>query len=148
MKGQHIIINEILIFAIGLAITSFVVMNFNILQETLKEKALRSQLSSVANSIASAIALAGATNSTNTTLSLAIPEKVSEESYLISVQDAGGRECERSEDCRLNLKTSVTSFSMQIFNISQSYNIKGSIHSSAKYIQVKSDGKNIELLRA
>ncbi|MBI2971228.1 MAG: hypothetical protein HYY37_02290 [Candidatus Aenigmarchaeota archaeon] len=147
MKGQYIIVNEILIFAIGLAITSFVILNFALLENTLKEKATRSQLSLVSDAIASAIVIVGKTNATNMTVSFSVPETVSEQPYLMRIHDANGRVCERGERCLLNISTASVSFTREIFKLEESYNLRGSVHSATRYVQVRSAGGTIDLLR-
>ena len=54
-KGQYRIVSEILLFAIGLAIASFVVVVFTNLQESITQTSAKDQMLSVSNLISASI---------------------------------------------------------------------------------------------
>lgn len=109
MIGQYRVISEILLFFIGILITSFVIINFGNLETTIRETSLHDQLGSVGDSVATGIAKVASMK--NTTIRLIIPDEISDYTYVISIRDVNGGEMTVST---LNGNVSIK---RQIFNI-------------------------------
>ena len=146
MKGQFLI-SEVIIFALGLAITAYIVFNFNAMQARLRQQAVSSQLAYVANSIASATAIAAADGATKESIAVHVPPRVFDETYTIRFQRPDGGTCSKGDECSVIVSTSSIRAEKKIFNIGSSYNLKGGIHSAAAIVLVKSGGDTIELMR-
>ncbi|MFA4820302.1 MAG: hypothetical protein WC613_05090 [Candidatus Aenigmatarchaeota archaeon] len=84
-KGQYRLISEMLLFLLGIMITSYVIVNFNTLQAGVKTMAVKDQMENVIDTVASAIVKVANTN--NATIRVVIPGKVSENVYKISIKD-------------------------------------------------------------
>ena len=136
MKGQHRIVNEILIFTIGIAITSFVLISFQNINDGMSRIAVQDQLTSVSNLISSGIIKVAGTNAI---VSLKIPRDVSGMLYKIHLED---------NTVTLYTIENPIPVTRQIFNIGHSYNIKGDVFSSAEYIDIKSDDSGIVVERS
>ena len=136
MKGQHRIINEILIFTIGIAITSFILVSFQNISDGMSRISVQDQLTSVSNLISSGIIKVAGTQAT---VSLKVPRDVSGMMYKIQL-----------EDNTLTLYTIENPIlvSRQIFNIGRPYIIKGEVFSSAEYIDIRSDISGIVIERS
>ncbi len=145
MLGQYRIISEILIFAIGIAIAAFVAITFNDLKDFISETATKDQMLSISNLISGSLikSISG-----NTTVRLEIPETISNEVYIISFESASSSQCIIG-DCVLRLTTVDTGNTLthQLFNIGQSHIINGRVYSTAKYIQIISNGNIISVDR-
>ena len=139
-KGQYRLISEILLFLIGMLITSFVIINFNNVQASVEQITLRDQLESVSDYVATAIVKVSAAD--NATIRLSVPEKMSEKIYSISIKDADGG--------KLIINTIGGSLTLerQIFNIdydntnSNNHIINNSeVASSAGFIEIVKNEK-------
>ena len=80
-KGQYRLISEMLLFLIGIMITSYVIINFGSLQTSVTGMATRDPVASAIVKVA---------NTDNATIRLVIPVKVSESVYKISIKDQHG----------------------------------------------------------
>jgi len=136
MLGQYRVLNEILIFAVGVAITSYVALSFSGVKDIIGLVSTTDKLDNTANNILNAIVRASEANSS---LVIEIPETISEKAYMIRVLDGNGGACDKGDDCFLNLSTTDVSIAKQLFNISQNYNIKGDVHSTARFLTISSD---------
>jgi hypothetical protein len=85
MKGQYRVIFEIMIFAIGVAITSFVLVNFQMLEKKTDEMSVKDQMSTVLNSVINGAVKASSTE--NSVIKTAIPQTISGRTYRIFVED-------------------------------------------------------------
>jgi hypothetical protein len=135
MKGQHHILNEILIFAFGIAIASFVVISFGGMSNSIEKVSLEDQFGSIAGIIRNGIVKAHYTNST---VRIMIPEKISNNNYKIIL--SGNEMTIISLDGSINI-------TKQLFNMDKSYNINGEVVSSASYVKITRRGNIIELSR-
>ena len=145
MLGQYRIVSEILLFAVGLAIASFVAVTFDDLQVSLANTAARDQMASVSNLISTSVIKS---MTENATIRLQIPERVSNEVYTISFERAAGGACSIG-NCVLRLRTleSGIATTQELFNISQSHIITGSVYSSARYVEIRSNRSTITIER-
>ncbi|MBI4162465.1 MAG: hypothetical protein HY513_02185 [Candidatus Aenigmarchaeota archaeon] len=132
MKGQIRIISEILLFMVGIVITSFVIFTFTNIASISEERALNDQLTGVADTISSAILKV--TSNKNTSLTIEIPAKLSGKQYAIILDES------------LIITDGRIEIVRELFNITKSYNIitsdGGRITSSAQYLTIRSDDKN------
>lgn len=135
MKGQYKIVSEIMLFAAGVAIASFVIISFSGVKDVITRNAMNDQLASVSDLIATAIIKASQSNSV---VRIEVPATISGEAYRISVIDKNRNTgvCTKGNDCFLNLSLGSGSEAKQVFNISQNYNIKGDVASTAAFIEI------------
>ena len=145
-KGQYRIISEILLFAAGLAIASFVVVTLNDLKDSISETSARDQMLSISNLISTSLIKS---MSENTTIRLQIPDTISNEVYTVSFESYSGGSCVIG-DCilRLTAVESRLTIVQQLFNISQSHIINGNIYSTARYIEINTVGNRISVERS
>ena len=87
-KGQYKLVGELFLFLISIMITSYVIINFDSLQNGVKGMATKDQMENVIDAVASAIVKVA--NTDNATIRLSIPGKVSESVYKISIKDQNG----------------------------------------------------------
>ena len=88
MKGQYRIISEIILFGVGILITSYVIVNFDSLQSATQEITLDDQMNNIADLVATAIVKVSTHD--NATIRLTVPDKISDSIYRISIKDADG----------------------------------------------------------
>lgn len=138
MRGQYRIVLEIMLFGIGVGITSYVVASFSQLQRTVEGSAVQDQLTAVANAVSTAIVRSV---EENRTLFLSIPDKLSEKIYRITFQDDNRNACGGTGECYV-----VVSFPEEggevrkkIFNIGSSHIITGDVVSTAGRLEIVSE---------
>ncbi|MFC2142772.1 hypothetical protein ACFLQN_00025 [Candidatus Aenigmatarchaeota archaeon] len=140
MKGQHRIIREIFLFAIGVAITSFIVLSFNNVQYATNKLAMNDQMTSVSNLVTSGIIKA--TESEESIIRIEIPEKMSGETYIINIDGNDGEIIvSLFDDPSINL-------TKKIFNINQDYFMTGNVISTARFFEITREGNNIKIKRS
>jgi len=144
-KGQYRIISEILLFGVGILITSYVIVNFDNLQSATKQLTLNDQMNNVADLVSTAIVKASIQD--NATIRLTIPDKISDSIYRISIKDAGGGKIIISK------LDGTASVERQLFNINYNNTINNGnvinnseVASSAQFIEIVNNGK-ITILR-
>ncbi|MFH0832567.1 MAG: hypothetical protein V1900_02520 [Candidatus Aenigmatarchaeota archaeon] len=145
MKAQYRILEEILIFSLGIAIVSFVMINFQHLHDSMSGVAIESQLTSVSNMLTAAIIKSSLSN--NSVIRMSIPETISDNEYQIKIADSGGRTCNVGDECLLKLSCTDTIISQRLFNISQTHNIIGNVVSGSRYIRIVSNSTDIVVER-
>ena len=136
MKGQERIIGEILIFAIGLAITSFVVVNFDSVEQSIDAISSTDQLDRIADVVQAAVvkvSLAG-----DATVRLHVPAQISANDYRIQLVD---------DHVLVSLLDNETQVTRKIFNINKKYVISGNVVGSAEYVEVTATGNQLMLAR-
>ena len=139
MKGQYRVLTEVMIFGIGIAITSFIIVSFQTVQENVSELSLKDNLMSVSNLIATSIVKVA--ESGTASINLKIPDSIAKETYLISVDND-------MVFLQLIRKPNINA-SQQLFNITKNHNIivRGNVlDSSSGYLRISSDdGVNINV---
>ena len=146
MKGQYTIFSEVMLFAAGVAIASFVIISFSSVKETISKNSVNDQLASVSNLIVTSLVKVSQEKSV---LRIKIPDAISGKGYRIKfVKDSQGNPCEKGKDCFLNLSINGDSYTKQAFNISQNYKIVGNIPSTAAYIEIVSVNDQIRIERS
>ncbi len=149
LKGQYDLINEIILFAIGLAITSFIIVNFSKIENTSSSLSINDSFKAVANQIANAVVKVYTTP--NSSISIEIPDKIQEKVYSITLDDAASSVVLKTLD-----KPDII-ISQQLFNISKrnyinnggkKYTISRSVVSSAKFIEIAFENDEIIIRRS
>ena len=143
MLGQYRIVSEILIFAIGILITGFVVVNFANIQTFVVDVATDEQYKSASNVVRTAVIRSSYFNSS---LRFSLPPEISGKTYIIR---AGDGSCSKGEQCSILIIDPETGrkFDQEIFNMSQSYNIIGDVVSTSKEFHIANDGNAISIKR-
>lgn len=145
MKGQNIVLSEILLFAIGIAIANYVIFSFQRTEDRTTEVALKDNFRALAGVVS--VAAAKATENANLTFVFPIPERISGRQYSISMKG----------DSVLvsDLLKSEINVTQKLFNITQencisnnAFCASGDVVSAARAIEITSDGKNIVMRRA
>jgi hypothetical protein len=129
MKGQYRIVSEIMLFAIGVVIASFVILNYQNLQGILTELTLKDNLLSVSDTLSAGILKAAESNSI---VRIRIPYEISGKMYTISVKN--------DTIILASFENPAINVTQQLFNISQSHNITLSgniLLSSSRYLQIR-----------
>lgn len=144
MHGQYRILSEVLLFALGMAIASYVTLSFSSVRDFVGSESTRDKMESVATNIMNSVVK---TTQANSVLIIEIPQRISEREYRIKVSASDG-ECTIGKDCFLNLSADGISVSKQLFNISQNYNIKGDVRSTARFLSISSKPGEIVIGRA
>ena len=144
-KGQHRIISELLLFAVGIVITSYVIINFNAMQDSMKKIAVSDQLETVADIVSAAVVKVA--NTDNATIKLMVPYLVSGKQYKISLKDVDGGKI------LINTLDGSAYVERQLFNIDYDNTISSNriinnseVISSAQFIEIVKNEK-ITLLR-
>lgn len=136
MKGQYKIVSEVLLFAMGVAITSFVVISFQNVRDSISEMSIEDQLGAVSNLLSSGIIKAAEIDSI---VRLRIPKDVSGMAYKVSLEN---------NNITISTVEKPVFVSKQIFKIGHPYSIKGGIYSSAEYVDIVSSNLSITIKRS
>lgn len=142
MKGQYRIINEVMIFAIGVAIASFIIVNFQNVQDTMARTSSRIQMETVSDLMASALLKASLVNSS---ISVRIPSHLSNNMYMIEVSTTGGPCVKGGTPCFMNFSTKGSGYTKKLFNIEQTHSIIGKSISGSEYLKIESSDGNITI---
>jgi hypothetical protein len=138
MKGQYRILMEVMLFALGIAITSFVMVNFRDLRTSTDEISIKDQLNTVLNSVINAVVKSSLT--ANSAIRTDIPYTVSGHSYKIFV--------ENKYLTALDTVDQSIRVSRKIFNIDEPMNrIEGEVYSGAGVVEVTNDGTKVIVQR-
>jgi hypothetical protein len=137
-KGQYRIVTEVILFAIGVAITGYIVISFGNIHTTVTELSLKDNMNGVANMIANGLLKASLTE--NSTVRIEIPDQISKYVYMVSLDD---------DEITVSTDTEPqVTVVKQLFNMSQNYIISGEAVSSAKFLDVIFDGSNLKIKRS
>lgn len=138
MKGEYRIVMELFLFLIGIIIAVFTLSTFSGLQADTEKVSLEDQLGGVANDIINGVVKAAENQSI---VRVEVPEKLSGKIYSMRFSDA--------EDALLmrTLELPNIEITRQLFNISKSHDITGEVVSTARFIEITNDGRNIQLRR-
>ncbi|MBS3054226.1 MAG: hypothetical protein J4431_01690 [Candidatus Aenigmarchaeota archaeon] len=145
MKGQYRIIMEVLFFAIGILLASYMIISFSGVSDTVKGISTQNQLESVANSIKSAIAKSS--ELPNAAIRVRVPATISESSYYMRLESEAGGNCASSSDCYLNVTiSSGEGIREKIFNIVGDIDIiSGFATSGSEFAEIRKEGNGIRL---
>ena len=134
-KGQYKVVSEVLMFGIGIGIAVLVVGVFQNVSKTVFDVGIDDQLYEVATLVSNSI-IKVMESSTDATLSLRVPPKLSDKEYMIAVEKNDSTNSyqvavfmEKKPEMRIVQK---------LFNIGQdnNINITGAVLSSSEYIIV------------
>ncbi len=142
LKGQYRIVTEIIIFGIGVGILSFIIVNFNSIEDSVSRTAINSQLKSASNIVM--LGIVKTSLNVNSSIRVDIPSSFSGNNYVVSLEG-----CKTGGNCLMMLSrySGTINVSQGIFNINQSYNITGWAISSANYIDIISNNSDITFRR-
>lgn len=143
-KGQHIILGEILLFAIGIAIANYVIFSFQSAETRTSEVALKDNFQLIADMVSTSVIKAS--ESSNVSVRLFLPEKISERTYAVSLKG--------DSVIVFDLYNTGINTTQKLFNITQencisnnAFCARGDVASTARSIEIFSDGKDIILRR-
>lgn len=135
MKGQHDILIEILLFAIGISLTGYVILNYQTIENKISSTSVHDQFNNVADVVESSIIKAAGRK---VVIGFRIPDKVSNHAYKIEIGN--------NYIIVQSYSSPETRVTRQLFNMGN-YNIRGEVNSNAGYAEIVSDSTNIELKR-
>lgn len=129
MKGQNKIVNEILLFALGISITAAIIINFQIVHNSANDTTIYSNFNNVANTVINGITQV--LNGDEGKVVVRIPDKISSEVYRIKI----------SSDSLIisSIDNPSINITKDLFNISSSHIIYGDVISSARYVEIVSE---------
>ena len=139
MKGQHTVLREVFLFALGVAITSFVVLSFTNVQTASQNLALRDQMLKVADLVSGSVVHVAEVGE-NASIGIEIPEKIAEKIYRIRLGD------DRVTVALLD--DPAVNITKKIFNITSSYVMSGEVISTGRFFEVTTENRNIRIRRA
>lgn len=136
---------EVLFFAIGILLASYMIISFSGVSETVKGASARSQFESVSNSVKSA--MAKASELPNGAIRIRVPATISESSYYIRLESETGGNCLSSSNCYLNLTSSSgEGIREKIFNIVGDIDIiSGFATSGSEFVEIRKEGSGLRL---
>ena len=138
MKGQYILVNEVLLFILGIFIVYFVATSFGNIEEGLNNITNYDHMHSLSEFLV--MGMVKAYNSgENASLVLKMPEYFSTETYKITAS-GNNLTVALASDPRIKV-------TKELFNISTGKIITGSITSSAQYILITNNQTTLELGR-
>ncbi len=129
MKGQNKIINEMLLFALGISITAAVILNFQTVHNSANDTTIYSNFNNVANTVLNGITQV--LNGDEGKVVVRIPESISSEVYRIKIS-SDTLMISSIDDPSINI-------TKDLFNISESHIIYGDVISSAQYVEIVSE---------
>lgn len=133
MKGQYRIVMEVMLFAIGVGIASFVFVTFQDVQQSVADMSVEDQLNAVLNKVSSGILKVSLNE--NSVLLLEVPETISGEPYRI--------EAEGGIITATTLKSGAT-VSKEIFNTEEGKIMQGSVTSATGKLKITHVYKDLE----
>lgn len=131
MKGQNNIINEILLFMIGMSITAAVIINFQNVQKSANDTIVYSNFNNIANTVINGIT--EASKGGEDKIIVRVPDKVASEIYIIKAS-GDSLSVYIINNPRINVTKSLFKF-----NISSDHIIYGEVPSTAQYIEIVSE---------
>ncbi len=139
MKGQYQVIFEIMLFAIGVSIASFVLVNFQNLKEKTDEISIKDQMNTILNSVINGIVKASVAD--NSIVKVTTPQTISGRSYKIFIEN---NQYITIED----LTDSSIQSTRKILNLNKPGDrIKGEVTSASAQALITYDGNEIILTR-
>ena len=136
MKGQNKIINEMLLFALGISIMAAVIINFQMVQKSSGETTIYSNFNNVANTVINAVIQVS--EGAQGKIVVKIPDKIASKIYRIKVS-SDKIVVSLFDDPDINI-------TKDLFNISSSHIIYGDVLSSAQYVEIVSESTELTRL--
>lgn len=138
MKGQFRIVNEMLIFGIGVFLVVFVAQNFQAIQGPVSKVSIADQLAEISDSISTAVIKVYVTGE-ESSVSVKVPSDVSGSSYAISIRE--NRLVIESVDAGVYVTSELFKIGDAYVNIAAEDGLTG----STGYIIVSFNKTNIEI---
>lgn len=139
MKGQYRIVLEVMLFAIGVAITSFVLVSFQDMQQNVSDVSITDQLNSVLNNVINGIVKASLNK--NSIVRIDIPVTISKKIYRIRFDENSKKLIAQL------LQRPDINVTKEIFNIEEGKIIEGDVVSSAGIVEISYNGTDITIRR-
>ncbi len=139
MKGQFRIINEMLIFGIGIFLVVFVAQNFQAIQGPVSKISMQDQLTEVSDTISTAV-IKAYTTGPGSSVKIRLPSRISETAYSIKIQD-NKLLVQSQRDASISVTNELFKIGGTYFNIIAENGLSG----SAGYIKITFDGSKIEI---
>lgn len=143
MKGQHLVVNEVLLFAIGVLITAHVALSFSTIQASLNSVSTKDHFRNIGDVVAAGVVRTAAQNSSAV---ISLPDKISGKVYVVSLKDDSVIVYDFSDP--------ETKVSQKLFNIAQTdcsiegiFCLSGEVLSTAGRAEIYLDGKTIKIRR-
>lgn len=137
MKGQYRVIMEILLFGIGVAIASFILVSFSNIQKNTTEISTKDQMEMMLNTVINGIVKSSQSNST---VRVEIPARISGHTYKLFIQNKNNIVAVDLEDQAINISRSL-------FNLNESVPIVGEVVSSGGIMEINYNGSAIVIQR-
>jgi hypothetical protein len=139
MKGQYRVIFEIMLFAIGVSIASFVMVNFQNLKDKTDELSIKDQMNTVLNSVINGVIQASTEK--NSMVRVEIPPTISGRSYKIFTDN-------KEYITIIDIADSSIRTTRKVFNLDKPNDrIKGEVNSAGGQVLITYDGNEIKLTR-
>jgi len=138
MKGQYRVVMEIMLFGIGVAIASFVLVVFTNMQNVASDLSTRDQFEMILNSVSNS--MISASQSANSTISQQIPPSVSGHTYKLFIQN-------KSNITALDMQDPSVNVTRNVFKLNESIILEGEVISSAGTIQISFNGTHLRIGR-
>jgi hypothetical protein len=138
MKGQYLLVNEVLLFVLGIFIVYFVATSFETIKIGINQVTTTDHMTALSDLFVLGIVKTFEAGD-NTSMVFKMPEDLSVQTFRIR---ASGNQLIVSlySDDRINL-------TREIFNISTSKVITGNLISSAQYVMITNNATHIEIRR-
>ncbi len=136
LKGQFRIVEESILFLIGILIVSMVIMSFQSVEKKLKDTSIHDHFLSVASYLENGIMKVSKYD--NAEIRLKIPNKLSDRVYVVELRNG--------VTIYDYLKPS-TNVSESLFGMESKKSFSGYVFSSAGYLIIRSSDKNISVGR-
>ena len=137
LKGQFRIVEESILFLVGILIVSMVIMSFQSVEKKLKDTSIHDHFLSVASYLENGIMKVSKYD--NAEIRLKIPNKLSDRVYVVELKNG-------SILIYDYLKPS-TNISESLFGMGSKKSFSGYVFSSAGYLIIRSSNKNITVGR-
>ena len=136
MKGQYTLVNEILVFILGIFIAVLAVTSLGSIEDSINSVSTMDTLTAISDYVSAGIANAYE-NGENSTIILRMPVDISAKACRVRIVD-GNLVVSLPEDERINV-------THEIFNISAVKNINGEFMSNSPYVTVIHNATSIEI---
>jgi hypothetical protein len=149
MKGQYLILAEILLFAFGLAMANYAISTFQGAQGRTSEIAAKDNFRLIANSVSTAVVKASENG--NSSIRLFLPEEIAGREYAIALKEDSVIVFDLN-DPAINVTQKLFNITQQNCNSDNAFCARGAVSgsfvaSSAKAIEIFSNGKDIVIRR-
>lgn len=137
MKGQHTILGEMFLFAIGIIVVSYIVMVFGTLDENLSKESMEKKLYHIGNRIKLGITKLFPLN--RGSILVDIPKKINRKDYYFFLKE---------NKLLIKIVGEPTNKTIPISNIFNTEMVNNRITGASEYVTIRKDGETITLERS